>query len=413
MNRNRIPVAFLALLVALTALPAMAEIDKPYRMEIGDPARKAQKADLVLDAITDTRTGELLSPAQLADELVDKRIVFMGESHTDIFFHRAQFQIIEALQNAGREVLIGLEMYPYTKQELLDNWVAGRYTEEGFLEISQWYEAWGYHWDYYRSIFMFAQEHSLPMYALNTPREIIAAVRKKGFEELTEEELAQMPPDIDTDNADHLELFKAFFEGEDFHSSMTDEQWQAMFDAQCTWDATFGSNALKALEKHPDPNAILVVLVGSGHVTYDLGIQRQIAQWEQVPMATVIPISVVDGDGVAIPQVQASYADFLWGMPPVTDPNYPILGISTRSTGDEGQRTVIFIGEGSVGEKAGFQMGDMLVSMDGNPVPNKEALAILMSQTRWGDTAVVKVKRGEEEVDLDVAFRRTLETEGE
>lgn len=130
-------------------------------------------------------------------------------------------------------------------------------------------------------------------------------------------------------------------------------------------------------------------------------------------MATVIPISVVDGDGVAIPQVQASYADFLWGMPPVTDPIYPSLGISTRSTGDEGQRTVIFIGEGSVGEKAGFQMGDMLVSMDGNPVPNKEALAILMSQTRWGDTAVVKVKRGEEEVDLDVAFRRTLETEGE
>jgi uncharacterized iron-regulated protein len=414
MTRNRIPVAVLALIVALTALPAMGdEIDKPYRMEIGDPARKTQKADLVLDAITDTRTGDLLSPAQLAERLADKRIVFMGESHTDIFFHRAQLQVIQALHDAGREVLIGLEMYPYTKQELLDNWVAGRYTEEGFLEISQWYEAWGYHWDYYRSIFLFAKENGLPMYGLNTPREIIAAVRKKGFDELTEEEQAQMPPDIDTDNADHLELFKAYFEGEDFHSSMTDEQWMGMFSAQCTWDATFGNNALKALEKHPDPNAILVVLVGSGHVTYDLGIQRQIAQWEQVPMATVIPISVVDGDGVAIPQVQSSYADFLWGMPPVTDPIYPSLGISTRSTGDEGQRTVIFIGEGTVGEKAGFQMGDMLVSMDGHPITNKEALAILMSQKRWGDTAVVKVQRGEEEVDLNLAFRRTVQPEGE
>ena len=108
-------------------------------------------------------------------------------------------------------------MYPYTKQDLLDNWVAGRYTEEGFLEISQWYEAWGYHWDYYRAIFMFAQENGIAMYALNTPREVIAAVRKKGFEELTEEEMAQMPPDIDTDNAEHMELFKAFFEDEDFH----------------------------------------------------------------------------------------------------------------------------------------------------------------------------------------------------
>lgn len=130
-------------------------------------------------------------------------------------------------------------------------------------------------------------------------------------------------------------------------------------------------------------------------------------------MATVIPISVKDGDGVAIDQVQASYADFLWGMPPVTDPIYPSLGISTRSTGDEGQRTVIFIGEDSVGEKAGFQMGDVLISMDGNPIPNREALAILMSQKRWGDTAVVRVQRGEEGVDLNLAFRRMLATEDE
>ena len=130
-------------------------------------------------------------------------------------------------------------------------------------------------------------------------------------------------------------------------------------------------------------------------------------------MATVIPISVKDGVGVAIDQVQASYADFLWGMPAVTDPIYPSLGISTRSTGDEGQRTVIFIGEDSVGEKAGFQMGDVLISMDGNPIPNREALAILMSQKRWGDTAVVRVQRGEEEVDLNLAFRRMLATEDE
>jgi uncharacterized iron-regulated protein len=337
MTRNRTSVAVLAVLVALTALPATGEIDRPYRMEIGDPARKTHKADLVLDAITDTRTGELLSPAQLADRLADRRIVFMGESHTDIFFHRAQFQIIEALQNAGREVLIGLEMYPYTKQDLLDNWVAGRYTEEGFLEISRWYEAWGYHWDYYRSIFMFAKENGIPMYGLNTPREVIAAVRKQGFEELTEEQMAQMPPAVDTDNAEHMELFKAFFEDEDFHASMTDEQWQGMFDAQCTWDATFGNNALKALEKHPDSNAILVVLVGSGHVTYDLGIQRQIAQWEQIPMATVIPINVEDGEGQIIAEVQASYADFLWGMPPVTDPIYPSHLHRRRFGGREGR----------------------------------------------------------------------------
>jgi len=77
---------------------------------------------------------------------------------------------------------------------------------------------------------------------------------------------------------EHYELFLSFFDEEDdFHATMTDEQWKMMFGAQCTWDATFAHNALQVLEKHPEPEAVRVVLVGSGHVTYDLGIQRQLA----------------------------------------------------------------------------------------------------------------------------------------
>jgi uncharacterized iron-regulated protein len=351
-----------------------------------------------------------MSPSELAGKLEGTRLVLMGESHTDVNFHRAQFQLIKALHDAGREVLVGLEMYPYTKQEFLDNWYSGRYTEKGFLETSRWYDAWGYHWDYYRPIFLFARDNGLPMYGLNTPREVIASVRKKGFDELTEEERELMPPSVDTDNDEHFELFKSYFEDEDFHATMTDEQWKGMFDAQCTWDATFGHNALEVLEKHEDPNAVLVVLVGSGHTTYDLGIQRQIQQWDQdLTIATVIPIPVQEWDEEEpIVEVQASFADFIWGMPQETDPVYPTLGISTRSTGDEGQRTVIYVGEDSVGEQAGFEMGDLLLTMGDKPIGSREDLALFMSEIRWGDRTEAKVLRGEEEVILDIAFRREL-----
>ncbi len=47
------------------------------------------------------------------------------------------------------------------------------------------------------------------MFAINTPREVVAAVRKKGFAGLTDEEAAHIPARIDTDSADHLRLFKA------------------------------------------------------------------------------------------------------------------------------------------------------------------------------------------------------------
>jgi uncharacterized iron-regulated protein len=364
---------------------------------------------LVLDAITDTRTGDLLSPGELATRLADKRLVLVGESHTDINFHRAQLGIIKALHDSGRQVLLGLEMFPYTKQEFLTAWSSGEYTEREFLEASEWYDAWGYHWNYYREIFVFALDNGIPVYGLNTPREIISAVRKKGIDELSEEEKAQMPPGVDVDNEEHFALFKSYFdENEDFHASMTEEQWRGMFAAQCAWDATFANNALKVLKEYPEPEAVLVVLVGSGHVTYDLGIQRQLAQWADVPTAAVIPIPIVleEEDGV-INEVQASYADFIWGMPAATDPIYPSLGLSTRSAGDdETKRTVIYIGEDSVAERAGFQMGDVLLEVDGQPVLDRSTFSELMAGMRWGDRAVIKVKRGEEDVDVEVAFRR-------
>ncbi len=409
MRKQQILIALIAFSLLFTAAPDLFAIEKSLTMEIGDPARKDKKAKLVLDAITDTRTGDLLSPAETAARLADKRLVLVGESHTDINFHRAQLRIIEELHKAGRKVLLGLEMFPYTKQEFLTAWSNGEYTENEFLDAAEWYEAWGYHWNYYREIFVFARDNGIPVYGLNTPREIIAAVRKKGLDELTEEEKSQMPPGVDVDNDEHYALFKSYFdENEDFHASMTEEQWRGMFAAQCAWDATFANNAKKVLDQHTDPNSVLVVLVGSGHTTYDLGIQRQMAQWAEVPTATVIPIPIVieEDDGL-ITEVQASYADYIWGMPPTIDPIYPSLGLSTRSAGeDDEKRTVIFIAEDSVAEQAGFQMGDLLLEVDGRPLSDRASFSEILAGMSWGDRAVVKVKRGEAEVDLEVVFRR-------
>ena len=412
MRKQQILIALIALSLLLGVAPNLVAFEKSLHMEIGDPARKDKKAELVLDAITDTRTGDLLSPAEAAERMADKRLVLVGESHTDINFHRAQLRIIQELHKAGRKVLLGLEMFPYTQQEFLTAWSNGEYTEEEFLEAANWYDAWGYHWNYYREIFVFARDNGIPVYGLNPPREVIAAVRKKGIDELTEEEKAQMPPSVDVDSEDHYALFKSYFdENEDFHASMNEEQWRGMFAAQCTWDATFANNAKKVLDKHTDAKSVLVVLVGSGHTTYDLGIQRQMAQWAEVPTTTIIPIPIIleEDDGL-ITEVQASYADFIWGMPAATDPIYPSLGLSTRSAGDdESKRTVIFIAEDSAADRAGFEMGDILLGFDGQALGNRAALNEFMSGVSWGDRAVVRVKRGDDEVDLDVTFRREHE----
>jgi uncharacterized iron-regulated protein len=383
--------------------------DSVLDLPIGDPARRERIAPLVLDGVTDTRSGEALTPREVAARLTGVRLLFVGESHTDIEYHNAQLKIVEELVRAGRKVMIGLEMFPYTEQPALDQWNSGTLSEERFLEVARWYTNWGYHWHYYREIFLLARAHKVPVFGVNTPREIVGAVRRKGLDKLTPEEAAHIPARIDTDNAEHLRLFKAFFaeEGGMHSAGMGDDMWKMMFAAQCTWDATMGYNAVQALAKHGDPQTIMVVLIGSGHVAYGLGAERQARLWFDGTIASLIPVAVVDEkDRRTV--VRASYADFLWGLPKPTDPLYPSLGFSTPQQKQGEHYPVINVEKGSVAERAGLTVGDVLIAVDGVEIKEKGVVNRLMSDKRWGDTVELKIRRGETEQVLVAKLRRTL-----
>ncbi len=387
--------------------PCLFGQQKSLHMSIGDAARKGREAKLVLDAITDTAAGELITPHELAARLNGTRLIFLGESHTSMTFHRAQLRIIEELQRGAKRVFVGLEMYPYTDQKYLDDWCSGLLTEKGFVQFSGWYRNWGYNWNYYRDIFEFARDHGMRMFAVNTPREVVSAVRKKGFQNLTPEESSHIPSKIDTSNQDHFALFKAFFEEETgMHSMMSDQMARSMFEAQCTWDATMGYNSVRALKESGDKDTVMVVLIGSGHVAYGLGIERQAAQWYDGKMACVIPIEVIDDKDRRVDAVQASYANFIWGLPQEKEPLYPDLGISTGETPGEQQRKVINVSKDTPAQAAGLLVGDVLISMDGTPVNDREVLNRMMSEKRWGDTADFALRRQDKEMSVKVYLRR-------
>jgi uncharacterized iron-regulated protein len=398
----------MAAVLALTlAVPATGLAQDHWKLAIGDPARKDRETPIVLDAITDTRSGASITPAELAARLDDVRVVFVGESHTDMNFHRAQLQVIQALQARGRDVLIGLEMYPYTEQPALDAWNAGSQTEEDFVTASRWYKNWGYHWHYYRDIFLFARRQGLKMFGVNTPREVVSAVRKKGFQNLTPEESARIPPKVDLASDEHKQLFRAFFAGEaSLMHTMSGAMFDGMFAAQCTWDASMGYNAVNALKKAGGPKSIMVVLIGSGHVAYGLGIQRQAALWFDGKMASVIPVSVADAKGKAYTSAQASYADYLWGLPAETDPLYPGLGMSSRDGKGEFPIEVIDVPADSIAAAAGFQVGDVVQTLDGTRITDRETMNRLMSEKRWSDSAVFTVARAGQTSTLTAYFRR-------
>lgn len=404
MAKYRLAALATALAPVAVALAAGSSV---FDLEIGDAERKGRQVAVVLDGITDTSTGELLTPGELAERLGDTRILFIGEDHTDMDFHRVQARVLEELHRAGREVMIGLEMFPYTRQDILDEWSGGSMNEQEFVESSDWYENWGYRWDYYRRIFLFARDNGIPMFAVNIPRDHVRTVRTEGFEGLTAEQAAHMPETVNTDSDEHRQLFRAYFEDDDaVHVTISEEQWEGMFRAQCTWDAAMGFNARMALERHGGEDAIMVVLIGAGHATYGLGAERQIRDAFDGRIRSLVPVPIRDGDDQPVHRVRASYADFIWGVPPEVAPMYPSLGVSLAGAIGSDPMKVIQVSDDSVAQRAGVQVGDVLLHLDQHELDSGVALRKQIAGYDWGDSAVLQFERDEEAQTLDLHFRR-------
>ncbi len=125
---------------AATAAPPMLT-----QLPIGEPTRAQRQAPLVLDAVTDTATGEQIRRIELARRLNEMRLLFIGEEHTN------------------------LEMYPYTEQGELERWMRADLDEADFVRTSAWYENWSHHWGYYRDIFLYVKANKIGLYGINVP----------------------------------------------------------------------------------------------------------------------------------------------------------------------------------------------------------------------------------------------------
>ncbi len=403
---------FAAGLLPVHAAPASsAATDNLEDLPIGDAARRDFQAPLVLDGITDTSNRQVIGPAEMVSRLKDVGILFIGETHTNQDFHDVQLETIRALHDAGREVLIGLEMFPYTQQAVLDGWTAGRYSEQEFPEAADWYKYWGHNWNYYREIFRYARDNKLPMYGVNTPQAVVKKVRANGFEALAADERAHFPPQLAPESADYKRMFRANFSKDDaLH--MNEAALEGLYRAQITWDATMGWNALQALKTHvndhkgSDQKAIMVVLIGSGHVIYGMGAERQIDPEYNGKIASLVPVPVINDSGASVPTVRASYASYLWGLPQQREPNHPVLGISLMGSFGKQPMQIINVSQDSVAQRAGIQVGDILERMGSTPLTDSTTFKRMEGALRWADVIQLTVQRKGKSVELTIPVRR-------
>jgi uncharacterized iron-regulated protein len=330
---------------------------------------------------------------KIIDRVVQKEIIYVGETHTDYEDHRLQLDVIRKLHQRGRKIAIGMEGFQRLFQKALDDYMAGTITEKEFLKKTEYFKRWRVDYLLYREIINFAKANSIPLVALNLRSEIVKKISRGGFESLTEEEKKEIPRDMDFSDEDYRERLKEIFKK---HGG-GDINFESFYRTQILWDETMAHSVDEFLKKNPDYQ--MVVLAGTGHVIYGSGIAKRAYRLNKKEYATLI-----NGSRGGLEKDMADYVLFL---KPLSPPPTPKLMVFLRET--RGRVAVTgFPGE-SISREAGLKKGDVIISIGGERINSSDDVKIALFDRKPGETVKVRVLRKrflfrEEELEFELTF---------
>lgn len=142
----------------------------------------AESAHAALPTVKDTviisaADRKAVTLAEMAENFVDYDVVFFGEFHDQDVLHELEYEMLQQLYAIhGDKLVLSLEMFEADNQFVLNEYLAGRITEEEFLAKSR---PWPRYKTDYRQLVEFAKAHKLPVLASNIPRFLAAKLAKE------------------------------------------------------------------------------------------------------------------------------------------------------------------------------------------------------------------------------------------
>jgi len=248
---------------------------------------------------------------EILQQLVKAKVVYLGETHDSAEDHQAQLKIVREMQRQNRKIAIAMEMFQRPFQSAIDNYLAGKLTEEQLVEQTEYDRRWRFPWESYAPILRFAKENQLPVLALNTPSEVTRKVASQGLESLTAEEKKHIPPisEIRTDNAEYRQLLLEVFQQHQKAGQGNSTAFERFLQAQVLWDETMAEKIAEFVKANPDYQ--VVVLAGKGHIIYGYGIPSRVERRLGVGNVKVRSVFFNSSENPPL-SADRPIADFIW-----------------------------------------------------------------------------------------------------
>jgi len=297
MLRTCIALAAIAVLAAAAPRAALAQAPccpGVQAAQAAEPPSPATGTARRVYSLADPAHPRLTGYSRLVDTLAQADVAFFGEYHEDPATHLFELDLLTQLYRAKQgAVVLSLEMFERDVQGVLDDYLAGRITEEEFLKQSR---PWDNYDKAYRPLIEFAKEHGIPVVAADIPRPLAARVAKQGLEgavaSFTPDERAWAAEAATAPRDAYYDSFKQVMgggEGGAAHGGgvpMSDEMIYQIYQAQCIKDDTMAESIARAGAAHP--GALVVHFTGSFHVDHRLGTAMRVASREgSARLATV------------------------------------------------------------------------------------------------------------------------------
>jgi membrane-associated protease RseP (regulator of RpoE activity) len=144
------------------------------------------------------------------------------------------------------------------------------------------------------------------------------------------------------------------------------------------------------------PDALVVGILGSGHVRHGHGVAHQLKDLGIDRIGALLT-----WDHQAACSKQAGVADAIYvTRPPAAKP--PRMGIAMQ--GDDKGVRIAEVVKNSVAEQAGLRAGDVLVEIAGRPAKVARDVRGAVQRQAPGTWLPIKIKRGGQELEIVVRF---------
>lgn len=390
-------------LLTFSILCGQEEEDKILLLKIGDKKLKDKTINVSAGKIYSAREGSHISFQKMIKEMEESEFIYVGETHNSLPMHDIQSKIIQALYEQDKNLSIGLEMFPVSFQEALNKWSMAILSKDEFIRESRWYVNWNFNFGFYEKIFKLAKNNKIPLYALNAPRAIIRKIRMKGWDKLSENEKKAVPkPDVS--HEEHRVLIRTIFESMELPHKMKggdlDMVFEGLYRAQSAWDEVMAFNALQSRERE---GRKMVVMVGSGHLLYNLGINRRAYKKNRLPFKTVICVVIPEGKKSI--KVARSLADYVWGINEEKMPIFPSIGLRFKKFDRLDNLVIESKPIDGISKNANFEKGDVVLSVDGNSFSDINELRIYLAEFNWDDEVKFCVLRNAQQLEVLLKFQ--------